>query len=133
LCPLLNCLLCPGHLLAHLRPCGLAVNWYHVRVVVVELVDLEILRSLALDHQLLAMDCLETHADAALYLFLLYSALTFPLFCRRLLVGFSLMALQHASASAYLTATTWLDSTKFSKYSPATLFSVMVPVPNLQQ
>jgi hypothetical protein len=51
----LNALLHPGHLLAHLCPCGLAINWHHIGAVVAGSVDLEILQPVAAAEQSLAI------------------------------------------------------------------------------
>ena len=69
-----------GHLLAHLRPCRVAI-WHDVWAIVVGLLNLKILRPRALDQQPLAMDSLTTLADALLYLCLLYPARTTSFSC----------------------------------------------------
>jgi hypothetical protein len=63
----------PGRLLAHLRPRRVAVGGHDVRATVSGLVDLKVLRPLALDQQPLAMHFLDVLVDTLSYTLLLHS------------------------------------------------------------
>ena len=71
----------PSHLLAYLRLRCVAVNGHDVWATIAGLVDLEILRALALDQQPLAIDVLAILVNAVLYLLLLYSTWASSLLC----------------------------------------------------